>query len=291
MTFSAAHPFADWPLVSVCIPSYNQEAYIGQAIESVLGQSYGNFECVVVDDCSTDKTFDAAQRYNDPRLRVELNLKNLGVEGNWNRALEQARGKYIKILCGDDVIYPRCLERQVLALEKAEHANAVMVCCSRDVITPSSQRILTRRATRRDVLVPGPEAIRRNIRSGANIIGEPSGVLFRANALPKVGRFDGGLPYLIDLDMWVRMLSHGDLVILAEPLFGFRISQTQLSFALANRQSREYRDFIERTRRNRLIPAIRPFDAMTGAIMSYLKMLARKGFYFFFLSKYVGRKP
>jgi glycosyltransferase involved in cell wall biosynthesis len=271
-------------LVSVCIPSYKQEAYIAEAIESVLNQSYAHFECVVIDDCSPDKTFELASRLKDPRLRVERNPVNIGIEGNWNRALEQARGKYVKLLCGDDVLYPRCLERQVLSLEKAAHANAVMACCSRDVLSPAGQRLLTRRAAKQDRLLPGSEAIRRNIRSGTNLIGEPGGVLIRAEALAKVGGFDGALPYLIDLDMWLRLLQHGDVVQLREPLFGFRVSHTQLSFALANRQSREYRYFVKRARFTHGIHAIRPFDALLGSGMSFLNMLLRKAFYSLFLS-------
>jgi len=285
MTAASSTSRATWPLVSVCIPSYNQEAYIGETLESVLGQSYGQFECVVTDDCSTDRTFEIVQSFKDPRLRALRNPKNLGVEGNWNQALGQARGAYVKILCGDDLLYPRCLERQVLALERAENANAVLVCCSRDVISPASQRILTRRAAARDVLIPGPEAIRRNVRAGTNRIGEPSGVLFRASVLPKVGRFDGALPYLIDLDMWARMLEHGDMVVLSESLFGFRVSQTQLSFALASRQSREFRGFIDRTRGR--VGYVGRRDALLGALMSYANMLARKVFYALFLSKFL----
>ena len=279
----------NWPLVSVCIPSYNQEAYIGQAIESVLAQSYANFECLVVDDASLDSTFEVAQRYGDPRIKVARNPSNLGIEGNWNRVVENAQGKYIKVLCGDDVIYPRCLERQVLALEQAKHANAALACCARDVITPHSVRILTRRTVSHDKLITGLDAIRKNIRSGSNLIGEPSGILMRAELLRKVGRFDGAVPYLIDLDMWVRMLLHGDLVMLAEPLFAFRISQTALSFTLANRQSREYCAFIDRMRRVRHIKDIRPHDALVGKLMSYVKMFARRVFYLFFLSKYLSR--
>lgn len=276
---------SSWPLVSVCIPMYNQAPFIAETIESVLKQSYERFECVAIDDCSTDRTFEIASGFKDPRLRVLRNPENLGVERAWNRALEQCRGKYLKLLCGDDLLYPRCLERQVLALEKAAHANAVLACCSRDVLSPSSQRILTRRISKQDRLLTGPQAIRRTIRSGTNLFGEPSGALIRAEALAKVGGFNGALPYLIDLDMWVRLLGHGDLLMLSEPLFGFRISQSQLSFSLAKRQSQEYRAFIRRVRASNLVG---PVDAALGAFLSQAHRLLRKAFYRIFLSKLSG---
>ncbi|HEV2352819.1 MAG TPA: glycosyltransferase family 2 protein [Puia sp.] len=95
------------PLVSVLMTSYNREKYISEAIESVLESSYRNFELIVVDDCSKDKTVEIARGYaaRDNRVKVHVNEKNLGDYPNRNRAASYARGKYIKYLDADDLIY------------------------------------------------------------------------------------------------------------------------------------------------------------------------------------------
>ncbi len=272
------------PVVSVCIPAYNQEQFIAQAVESVLAQTFADFELIVVDDASPDRTFEIVQSYRDPRIRVMRNPHNLGLEGNWNAALAQARGAWIKILCGDDLLYPRCLERQLRSVRERA-PSPVLISCSRDIITPAGRKICTRRFARHDGSLSGMKAIRRNIRSGTNLIGEPAAVLFRADVVAASGPFYGGLPYLIDLDMWVRILLQGDFVHLAEPLLAFRVSSGSLSFALANRQSREYRQFIDRIRCLPDMNGIGGVDAAVGKIMSRGNMLLRKVFYAWYLAR------
>ena len=76
------------PLVSVCIPAYNNEGTIEETVRSVLAQTYNNLELVVVDDCSTDRTAALAEAFTDARVRVVRNEKNLGMAGNWNKCIE-----------------------------------------------------------------------------------------------------------------------------------------------------------------------------------------------------------
>ena len=87
---------ASGPLVSVCIPVYNGEKYIGETIESVLKQTFKDFELVVCNNCSTDHTLDVVSKYQDPRIRVVTNEQNVGMVGNWNVCLKEARAKNIK---------------------------------------------------------------------------------------------------------------------------------------------------------------------------------------------------
>src|SRR5690349_581871 len=101
------------PLISICIPAYNNEAYIAETISSVLSQTYSVFEIIIVDDCSTDNTVEVVRKFNDHRIRFYQNEKNLGMHGNWNRALSLAKGEYVKLLCGDDTIFPGCLQKQL----------------------------------------------------------------------------------------------------------------------------------------------------------------------------------
>ncbi|HEX2037869.1 MAG TPA: glycosyltransferase family 2 protein, partial [Chloroflexota bacterium] len=87
--------------MSVCISTYNRSRYLRRAIESVLGQTFGDFELIVSDDRSPDDTAEVVAQYRDPRLRYHRNAENLGLVGNYNRCLELARGQYIGIFDDD----------------------------------------------------------------------------------------------------------------------------------------------------------------------------------------------
>ena len=99
--------------VSVCIPSYNGEAFIAEAITSVLAQNLQDFECLVVDDCSDDATLEIVNSLSDPKIRVCRNSTRLGLPGNWNRCLALARGEYICLFHQDDVMLPGNLEKKI----------------------------------------------------------------------------------------------------------------------------------------------------------------------------------
>lgn len=108
------------PLVSVIMPAYNGEKYIGDAIESVLDQSYDNFELIIVEDKSTDSTLEVIQRYKDSRLFLYLNSENRGIAYSTNRGIAKSKGKYIALLDDDDIALKRRLEWQVEFLEEHE---------------------------------------------------------------------------------------------------------------------------------------------------------------------------
>src|ERR1051326_1696530 len=119
------------PFVSVVTPVYNGAAYLAESIDSVLGQSYGNFEYLIVNNCSTDATLEIAQRYaeKDTRIRVCDNDDFLPVMVNHNHAVNQMspQSKYCKLLSADDWLLPDCLARMV-ALAEA-HPNVGIVGC------------------------------------------------------------------------------------------------------------------------------------------------------------------
>jgi len=106
--------------LSVLMTAFNREKYIGEAIESVLESTFKNFELIIVDDCSIDSTIKIARKYEtlDSRVKVYVNEKNLGDYPNRNRAASLAKGKYIKYVDSDDIIYPSCLETMFNSMEK-----------------------------------------------------------------------------------------------------------------------------------------------------------------------------
>lgn len=108
------------PLVSVLVTAYNRENYISETIDSILSSTYTNFELIVVDDHSIDRTYEIAISYiqKDLRVRVYRNEKNIGDYPNRNKAVTYAKGKYIKYVDSDDYIYPDTLEYMVSEMEK-----------------------------------------------------------------------------------------------------------------------------------------------------------------------------
>ena len=97
------------PLVSVVIPNFNNELHLAECIESVIAQSYKSIEIIVVDDCSTDDTWNIIQEYQDPRINSWQNNVNIGEYSNRNKILDFAKGKYILYVDGDDILYKNTL--------------------------------------------------------------------------------------------------------------------------------------------------------------------------------------
>lgn len=109
----------DKPLVSVIMPAYNVEQFVENATESILNQTYPNFEFIIVDDKSSDATFDILQSFKkkDKRIVLIKNQKNIGVSKSLNRALRLAKGKYIIRMDADDWSYPKRFELQIKLME------------------------------------------------------------------------------------------------------------------------------------------------------------------------------
>ena len=213
------------PLVSVCIPLYNAAPYIAETFQSVLRQTYRDWELIIVENCSTDGSRELIERLaaeaNDDRIHVHRNEQHLDMAGNMNRALSLARGEFIKLLCADDTITPDCLERQVEGLQR--HANAVIAGCSRNITGPDGKVIMVRSSFPKTDVYSGRLVIDRCVRGGTNLIGEPTSVLLRASALKPSARLDPEARYWIDFELWSRLLLHGDMFFDKEPLAQFRL--------------------------------------------------------------------
>src|SRR5690554_3889033 len=113
------------PTVSVIMPAYNAEQFIAQAIESILKQTYTDFELLICDDGSTDATYEIAQSYTDTRIRLFKNKKNIGNLHTTNFLFSQCRGEYIGIQDADDVCDEKKLELQIAEFEKDDEVGIV----------------------------------------------------------------------------------------------------------------------------------------------------------------------
>ena len=267
------------PTVSVCIPTYRGAAHIAETIESALAQTFADFELVIVDDASPDETGQVVARYRDARLRYVRSEHNAGVEENWNRCLRFARGRYFKLLPHDDLIAPDCLARQVAVLEADRDERLALVFCARRIIDSRSRTLMTRRYPRSSSgVIPGGVAVRNCIRSGANLLGEPGGVLFRTALARRVGAFDARLRLVTDLDYWARLLLHGDAYYLPDRLASFRVSQGAWSVAIGAAQAAEFLAFIAKLGAN---PAfgLSALDLARGRLLARLNTLAKLFFY------------
>ena len=262
------------PVVSVCIPVYNTERFILDAVRSVLSQTYQDFEIVIVDNASTDRTRELLATLDDPRIRVFKNDENIGAQGNFNRAVSLARGEYVKVLCADDVLYPACLERQVAVLESDKSQEIAVVSSARDIIDEHGKRWMTRGFPAKGGRIPGAEAITMTVRSGTNIFGEPAAVLVRTETVKAAGAFDARFGFCLDLDLWCRLLAGGDLYVLDDALCGFRISNQSWSAALASRQQHEFSAFVDELSR-RGVP-LSSLDRARGRWRAWLNAVLRQ---------------
>lgn len=209
----------DQPKVSICIPTYNYGQFIAETIESVMAQTYTDYELVVVDNCSTDDTRSIVSSYSakDVRIRYFCNESNLGMVGNWNRCLNYARGEYIKILCADDLLAPYCIERSMEFFE--QHPNVSLVTCSRQIVDSELKPMSEVAYAGSTRIESGIYVIKKCFFEG-NLIGEPTAVMFRRK---DAGRgFDPRFKQLIDLEMWFHLLEKGDFAFISEVLCSFR---------------------------------------------------------------------
>lgn len=207
------------PKVSVCIPTYNHARFLHDAIDSVLAQTFSDFELVIVDNCSTDNTTQLVEAYTarDRRIRYVRNQINVGAQNNLNRCLELASGEYVKILCADDLLEPTCLKKMVKVLD--EFPDVSLVSSARTLTNEDLRPLLVLSYSCRPKLVSGVRAMKKCLRNN-NLIGEPSAVLFRKKDAAR--GFNTSYRQLIDLDMWFHLLQKGDFAFIPEPLCRFR---------------------------------------------------------------------
>ena len=231
--------------VSVVIPTYNGADFIAGTLQSVLTQTFSDFEVVVSDDASSDGTMAAVESIGDSRVAISEDRSHVGPGGNWNRAVALARGEYIKVLAQDDMLYPRNLEVAVEVLD-ADPALS-FVATRRDVIGADGT-----------VLMPGrglsglcgriapTTGVRRTVRTGANQFGEGAAVLFRRAAADTIGGFDESIPYAIDIDYWLRLLRWGPAFGVCTAHAAFRVSGRSWSNALIREQGSQFTALIDR---------------------------------------------
>ena len=225
------------PRVSVVVPTFHNVDFVEATVESILAQTFTDFELLISDHTSSDGTWERLARFaSDPRVRLWQTPTGGGAPANWTAVTDAARGEFVKLVCGDDLLYPACLQEQVDAMDA--HPTVTLVCCRRDLIDAQGDIVMGGRGmTRIRGFHDGRAAIRRTVRVGTNIFGEPASVLFRRAALVEAGGWWSDFPYVIDEATYALVLLRGDLYAVDRPLAAFRISVGQWSVDLADQQA------------------------------------------------------
>lgn len=227
------------PLVSVCIPTFNGELFIAETIDCVLKQTYKPIEVIVSDDGSTDRTLAIIEELLTPsNLEFQI-LKHdrLGLGNNWNYCIQNARGKYIKFLLQDDLIYPECISELVYLFESHPHKKIGMVFCLRsirysdDIQLEEIYHNLTASWTKLEEINYGYNLLNdpHLLMPPLNKIGEPTNTLILRSVFDRVGYFDPNLDQLIDLDMWFRIMGYYQIGFIDRVLAEFRVHRQQFS--------------------------------------------------------------
>lgn len=214
------------PLVSILTVTYNHEKYISDCIESVLKSTYPNFELIVVDDVSSDRTFEIAKGYEkkDSRVRVFRNEKNLGDYPNRNKAATYAQGKYLKYVDGDDLIYPFGLEQLVFYMEQFPEAGYGLCSLDQDVDNKYPFVLSPLLAYQRHYIQKFSLFHKANLSS-----------IIKKKVFEKSGGYTGK-ELLGDFEMWHILSQENDVVLMPHGIVWHRTHTQQLSGQLKNPQ-------------------------------------------------------
>ncbi len=216
------------PRVSVVTSVYNGEAYVEECINSILNQTFQDFEYIILNNGSTDRTPDILRRFTDPRLRV-IHQDNLGISRSLNKGIELSNYDLIARLDADDYSLPQRLEKQLTFME--QHPE-IVVCGSR-----FKELLGNESFTQKVRFIEKDEDIRKII-SCFNPFSH-STIMIRKQAFIESGGYDQKFEYSQDYELWVRMLNFGKAWILKEELSVARLTEQSSSYGNRRRQKLE----------------------------------------------------
>jgi glycosyltransferase involved in cell wall biosynthesis len=220
------------PKVSILVPTFNRSKFLKKAIDSILAQSFLDFEIIVTDNCSTDDTPEMMGAYNDPRVLYIRNSTNIGMSNNHNRALRIAVGEYLYLFSDDDIMLPNNLHLKVEILDSYPsvglvHSN-INVINEHDVIIAAQHWLAEtpRLAGIWQIVNSSPLMPRQKcleiLYDQWNFISMPSVMLRKSIIDENQIEFNNQLRVLLDWDMWVKASLFGDFYFLPQVLVSYR---------------------------------------------------------------------
>lgn len=195
-------------LVSIVLPVYNGADHVASSIDSILNQTYQNWELIIVNDCSTDETLEIATAYQkkDPRIRVLSNERNLKLPHSLNVGFAQAKGEYYTWTSDDNMYMPEALSR--LSQELDCDSDCVMVYSNMTEIDAEGKELPTGKRLSPEHIVNG------------NVFG--ASFLYRAETAKQIGDYDVNLFLAEDYDYWIRIYCTGKIKYIDESLYYYR---------------------------------------------------------------------
>ena len=209
-------------LVTIAIPTYNRSNYVKQSITSALSQTYTNIEVIVSDNCSEDTTPDTISSFSDKRLRSYRQEKNLGMVGNWNFCLNQAKGFYFILLSDDDLLEPTAIEKMVSGYCSKQHVAFVWA----NFIYIDSYGNQIRKSYKAPLHETGESFIQNSLSRKRDTI--PSAILHRTGDAKRLGGYRE-LGTASDLIFRLYLALEGDVICINQRLVYYRQHTEALS--------------------------------------------------------------
>ncbi len=217
------------PKVSIVLPNYNYARYLDERIQSLLNQTYRDFELIILDDASQDNSIEVIEKYTaDPRVKTKYFSENSGLTyKRWNDGADIAQGEYLLIAGADDSCHPILVEKLVETLDN--NSNVGLAFCQSWQIDSEGKNISSLKKWTNDLnqerwnsnfIDAGKNELKYLILK--NTIPNASAVLMRRNIFIEAGKFDVQMRLAADWLLWVKMLEISDIAFLAEPLNYFR---------------------------------------------------------------------
>jgi glycosyltransferase involved in cell wall biosynthesis len=243
---------AEHPTVSVLMAAYNAERHVRPAIESILNQSFRDFEFIIVDDGSTDSTPGILQEYasRDPRVRILTNEKNLGLIRSLNKGIDAAHASLVARMDADDISYPDRVDKQVRYMKA--HPEVCMVATSYERIDGNGNLLSTHS------LAVGREQLKKMMRAACAVI--HGSVMYSREKVIVLGKYREGCLHNEDYDLWLRMIEKEEIDALPDVLYQFRIVPESITFA-KSAEMEYYARLVRRFARERKLHGKDSYDA------------------------------
>ena len=228
------------PLVCICIPTYNAAATIRETLKSILAQTYRNLVVHVSDNASTDGTLRVVESLADFRVCIHTNAENIEGEGNFNRCIQFAEGKYTAIFHADDTYEPDMVAKQVAYLEANPKVGAVFTAATTIDANGKASRVIGRSGISNSNIInyDFPLLFKTILRRG-NFIVCPSAMVRTHVYKDEILRWRADLfRYSADLDVWLRIAISHSVAFLNEPLMRYRVDSNQFSSTVRLRTER-----------------------------------------------------
>ena len=201
-------------MVSIVLPTYNRSKYIRESIDSIMAQTFHDWELIVIDDCSSDETYSIVKEYakSDGRISILRNDKHIKLPASLNRGFAVAKGEYLTWTSDDNIYKPKALERLVQSFDREEIG---LVFSAMDIINANGKIIGCSKKNKLEDL------------HFRNIIG--GSFMYTRRAFQLVGEYDTNMLLVEDFDYWIRIARHFALKYVDESLYLYRIHEESLS--------------------------------------------------------------